>query len=270
MKKVITTKSFSCQIEIDRKNNNASGNSFFSGISKRSFWDIKQSSLAQAMQQLTDVCNQGQYEVQAMLPLTGAEAYEYAKADAQTWADGGYGWGIGQGWGVSMTNGFVALLQRIEQFTDEEYAAYLTRKVTLQQERQQLCEQYQQHLADTRKYGKQLRECEQQLQAYASQYEPLKAHVDNGVEERNIGLLKPKISYRYAEKQCNSRQEAEAMLSQDQARLTQLSQQYHSARAAREQLVEQQNRAYNLQKPPYDRIKQITIELGDEFSVKQK
>jgi hypothetical protein len=61
--------------------------------------------------------------VKVILPLTSARTYEYGTAlEYGSWPNGVVAAaGIGYGWGFSNVIGFAALLERVEQISDEEY-----------------------------------------------------------------------------------------------------------------------------------------------------
>lgn len=93
-------------------------------------WSLKSDSLNVALEELSIYCNDNNLEIKSIIPLTRAQSYEFAQA--QTWVSpltpSAWGYGMGHGWGVTMVNGFAALLQRVEDLTEEEYAKRINRK----------------------------------------------------------------------------------------------------------------------------------------------
>jgi hypothetical protein len=79
--------------------------------------------LSTALSDLQSYCNANQFSIKAMIPLTQAAAYEYGQAvEYSTMLNGVMAAaGIGYGWGYSNIVGFAALLERVEQISDEEY-----------------------------------------------------------------------------------------------------------------------------------------------------
>ncbi|MQX38629.1 hypothetical protein [Roseospira navarrensis] len=78
-----------------------------------------------ALDDFSDYCDKNQMIIKSVVPLTRAQAHQYSIADTYFASGpnsaGGWGYGLGYGWGISMIVGFAALLQREEEISDEEY-----------------------------------------------------------------------------------------------------------------------------------------------------
>lgn len=91
-------------------------------------WYTDHATLDQQLNELTAWCNENQFVIKTVLPLTWARAYDYGQTHwhSQHFNNQGVstfgGWGLGQGWGVGMIVGFTALLEKTEDVTDAEFA----------------------------------------------------------------------------------------------------------------------------------------------------
>ncbi|MGD0546266.1 MAG: hypothetical protein ABR991_00370 [Terracidiphilus sp.] len=82
---------------------------------------------------LVDYCNKNQYEIKGVIPLTNSLSHTHSETRSGSGSEGSRGsvyippitnhWGIGYGYGLSAIIGFVALLQRQTEISDEEYAS---------------------------------------------------------------------------------------------------------------------------------------------------
>jgi hypothetical protein len=97
--------------------------SWHKGVWELTDYTPNYSNLTKALEDVTAHCNREQMTVKVILPLTSARTYEYGAAVEYTHWQGGVGAaaGIGYGWGFSNVIGFAALLERVEQISDEEY-----------------------------------------------------------------------------------------------------------------------------------------------------
>lgn len=104
-------------------NTEKDNNGWNSGHYCNNTWNIKRDSLKKALNDLSDHCAINQYEIKAMFPIDRAQSHSYGQGEFhqarnQTWAGG---WGLGMGWGITMTDGFAAVLQRVEEISQDEY-----------------------------------------------------------------------------------------------------------------------------------------------------
>lgn len=100
---------------------------FKAGISDTHEFLPNLESMNARLQEFVLEANENQAEIKAIIPLTGSQAETYSHAD--TWsstignAGAGWGWGLGHGFGAASTGGFLAILQRTYEISDEDYAA---------------------------------------------------------------------------------------------------------------------------------------------------
>jgi|TARA_R110000772_G_scaffold267767_1_gene392545 hypothetical protein len=88
--------------------------------SESNAWNIDKKSLIQGLDKLTELCNSENYEIKAVFPIDDAQAF----SDYKMYSDAGNGFG----WGVSFTNGFVALLQKSISVSEEGAKAYRAKR----------------------------------------------------------------------------------------------------------------------------------------------
>ena len=92
---------------------------------------------------LSKYCNENNFEIKGIIPIDRAQSSEYGQTAVNTWGLEGssWGWGLGKGWGITMTDGFAAMLQSIEMLSDEEYEQRIAedkRLETLKEEKSRL------------------------------------------------------------------------------------------------------------------------------------
>ena len=82
--------------------------------------------LTEILNEITSYCNRKQFGIKAIVPLTSATAHEYGQnIEYRTGIFNGANvvttTGISYGWGFSNVIGFAALLERVENISEEEY-----------------------------------------------------------------------------------------------------------------------------------------------------
>ncbi len=122
MKRWVETSSFRFYFEEDHTTRNSESRKWDNSIWQSNFWRPKPESVEKGLRALAKYCSEHQYEVKGIVPLMRAQAYEYGQSHSYIGTTGGAGWGIGYGWGIGLVDGFAAILQRIEEISDEEYA----------------------------------------------------------------------------------------------------------------------------------------------------
>ena len=88
------------------------------GCWTRTHYTPDYNALQKALNEVMDHCNRVQMAVKAVVPLTSAQTFEYGQTVEYGSVMMG---GIGQGWGFSNIIGFAALLERVEEISEEEY-----------------------------------------------------------------------------------------------------------------------------------------------------
>jgi hypothetical protein len=118
METIFETKWFYWEIKKDNKSSSGEEHlGLISGSPGESItWNIDKKSLTQGLEKLTELCNSENYEIKSVFPIDDAQAFSKHKMFS--------GSGYGFGWGVSFTNGFVALLQKSIFLSDEDAEAY--------------------------------------------------------------------------------------------------------------------------------------------------
>jgi hypothetical protein len=79
--------------------------------------------LKSALSIVTDYCNRNQYALKSLFPLTSAKSYEYGTLQEYSSLMEGVvaAAGIGQAWAFSNVIGFAAMLEKVEEISDEEF-----------------------------------------------------------------------------------------------------------------------------------------------------
>lgn len=130
MPRLVETFWFYKYVDEEYSDEESESKKFADGFWRMRRWSLKSDSLNVALEELSEYCNDKNLEIKSIIPLTRAQSYEYAQA--QTWVSpltpSAWGYGMGHGWGVTMVNGFAALLQRVEDLTEEEYAKRINGK----------------------------------------------------------------------------------------------------------------------------------------------
>jgi len=125
MRQYIKTSWYYHFFEEDCTTKKSNSNYWNDGIWETNRWQVKRESLKQGLEDLAKYCNKNGFEIKGIIPIDRAQSYEYGQNAKETssWAQGGWGyaWGLGKGWGITMTDGFAAMLQSIEMLSDEEY-----------------------------------------------------------------------------------------------------------------------------------------------------
>ncbi|BAE52702.1 hypothetical protein [Paramagnetospirillum magneticum] len=105
------------------KTRSSDSKSWKTGIWEENTWSPDYDALRSSLIKLQEYCNDNQFQIMSVLPLTEAHSYEFGQGEFVLWpgnASAG-GWGVGQGWGVSQVVGFAALLQKVEDVSQEEF-----------------------------------------------------------------------------------------------------------------------------------------------------
>lgn len=130
MARWVETSWFRYTFEEEHNQSSSISNKYVDGAWSKSYYRIKQSSLENALNDLMRYCNEEQLEVKSIMPITRAETYEFGLINTGSeWKNNigmqqdlaSWGWGLGHGWGITMIEGFMALLQRIEDVSQEEF-----------------------------------------------------------------------------------------------------------------------------------------------------
>jgi hypothetical protein len=102
---------------------NSKSNRWNDGIWSKFIYSTNFEKLEVALNDVMNYCNKNQLSVKSIIPLTEATAKEYGQSvEYSSFANGvGAVAGIGHGWGFSNVVGFAALLEKVEQISEEEY-----------------------------------------------------------------------------------------------------------------------------------------------------
>lgn len=132
MPRWVTTDYYRCNFEEHHSSKDSKSQKFTEGRWQYNFWQAKNESVDNHSSALAAYCDKHQFEIKAIVPLNRAQTYEYGIGDFIQYG-GAFspnpsagGWGIGQGWGVSLNTGFVAILQRIDEISQEEFDRRIT------------------------------------------------------------------------------------------------------------------------------------------------
>lgn len=123
MKKWVTTSWMYQTFNYIAESKDNGSNRWKDGISSRTWYTPDYKGLESALNKLSDYCNRHQMAVKSLVPLTSAQTFEYGQAVEYSSIMHGVvaAAGIGNSWGFSNVIGFAALLERIEEVSDEEY-----------------------------------------------------------------------------------------------------------------------------------------------------
>lgn len=125
MARWVTTSWYRWTFKLEHTVNKSENRRWNKGVWERNYWNVSGDSISEALNSLSKYCNENQYELKAIMPIDKARSYEYGQVETHQWtgasAGFGWGWGLGQGWATSMPDGFMAVLQRIEDISQEEF-----------------------------------------------------------------------------------------------------------------------------------------------------
>nr|WP_314621986.1 hypothetical protein [uncultured Noviherbaspirillum sp.] len=126
MPRWVTTDYYRCNFEEHHSTDNSKSRKYADGVWQNNFWQAKNESVDNNSSALAAYCDKHQFEIKAIVPLNRAQSHEFGIGDF--FVSGGIagngsagGWGFGNGWGVSLNTGFVAILQRIDEISQEEF-----------------------------------------------------------------------------------------------------------------------------------------------------
>jgi|GEM_PF-2770749 len=119
------TEWFVWKVENDHSSQGSENRKFHSGIWDRNEWTIGEKSMEQGLASLTQRCMEENLEIKSVVPLNGARTYDYCQSNSTVGQSGGAGWGLGYGWGVTLCEGFVAMLQRRVEVPAADYETRL-------------------------------------------------------------------------------------------------------------------------------------------------
>ncbi|MCK1336628.1 hypothetical protein IVB38_11430 [Bradyrhizobium sp. 38] len=91
------------------------------GIWEKTDYTTDYQQLQAKLNELTEYCNRHQMSVKALMPLTNAKTHEYGQFLDYAVMSSIAAAGIGHGWAFSNVVGFAALLEHVEEITEEEY-----------------------------------------------------------------------------------------------------------------------------------------------------
>jgi len=214
MKQYIKTSWYYHIFKEDHTSEKSNSDKWKNGIWTRNYWKVSRESLKEAMSGLSKYCNENNYEIKGIIPIDRAQSYEYGQADfeaksGQGWG-WGYGWGLGQGWGITMTDGFAAMLQSIEMLTDEEYDARIT-----EDERLRKLDEKKSALEENKnKYLSLINDANTKLAQNNETIVEKEATISTGITEQEKGLLKKRSVYIFNDQVYSHQNEAEADLKQ--------------------------------------------------------
>lgn len=117
MRTYITTSWFYWKIENDYSKECSKSDLLSEGVWNVRNWFINNGSLEEGLNELSKFCDENSLEIKGFMPIDSAESHESALLKLAPSTSGGYGFG----WGITMTDGFVAILQRSESLTEEQY-----------------------------------------------------------------------------------------------------------------------------------------------------
>lgn len=130
MPRLVQTNWFYKYLDEEYSDEESASRKYADGIWRMRRWSIKSESLTVALEELREYCNNRNLEIKSIIPLTRAQSFEFAHAS--TWVSSlspsAWGYGLGNGWGITMINGFAALLQSVEDLTEEEYVDRIAEK----------------------------------------------------------------------------------------------------------------------------------------------
>lgn len=92
------------------------------GITQTNYFEPDYEALKRALSTISDHCNKTQMTIKSIFPLTSARTHTFGQAlEYSVHPAGTSAAGIGFGWGFSNVVGVAALLERVEEISDEEY-----------------------------------------------------------------------------------------------------------------------------------------------------
>lgn len=123
MKRWVTTSWMYQTFGQDEQQQNSKSNRWVDGYWTRTWHKPDYAGLESALNKLSDYCNRHQMAVKSMVPLTSAQTYQEGHVSEYGTLMNGVtsAAGLGFGWGFSNVIGFAALLERVEEISDEEY-----------------------------------------------------------------------------------------------------------------------------------------------------
>lgn len=155
-------------------------------------WDINAESLLEGLQDLSRYCNENSYKIKGIISIDKAHSSEHTFSSRFSPGLGSNGsaggMGGGNGWGITITDGCAALLQYIEEMSDEEYARRIKQ------------DQYDNLINDTN----------DQIQNIKNK--SCKDMISAGIIEKEKGLILKKFIYIIGEQKFKTRIDAEFYL----------------------------------------------------------
>jgi flagellar motility protein MotE (MotC chaperone) len=125
MPRWVTTGWFYKYFDENHASQRSKSQKFSDGVWESNHWRTDNESLESALNNLREFCDENQMEIKSVVPLTRAQSHEFSQKD--TWSStignggAGWGWGLGYGWAYSSIIGFAALLQQVEDVSQDEY-----------------------------------------------------------------------------------------------------------------------------------------------------
>jgi len=200
MKRYVKTSWFYWFFEEDRSSKHSDSRKWKNSIWAYNYWKVNRGSLEEGLNELSKLCNEKLYEIKGIIPIDRAQSYEYGQADSWVNLNNGGGWGLGQGWGISMTDGFAAILQRIEILDDEEYERRIKTN-ELKRQKTQCIESI----------GK----AEDNIKSLEEEIKNIKTLIDNGIVEMKKGVFAKKLVYKVGDNEFPDKIEAEVYIDND-------------------------------------------------------
>lgn len=206
MKKYIETSWFYYYFDETHSQKSDDSNRWNKGVWKMNNWRVGKETLKEGLQQLADFCNKNSYEIKSVIPIDRAQSYEYGQTFENTSINPGfnYGMALGKGWGITMSDGFAAMLQRIDELTDEEYDIRIS-NVALENENKSLID-------ENARLSK-------LIESNDLEIPDLKIAVDQGIGEEKQGMLFKKPVYIVAGKKYPDKAHAEQTFKEYEAKL---------------------------------------------------